>query len=377
MINSSICILFSCLIYLTYAHKMNLNAFSTVASGVGSIKRSLLTKTVIVSNLLSSGLMNYGTNNKITGCKDSFIMFGTGFQTPIKSYKWMESNVIDYFDNAAFRFYHDRSSFDNRLSIPQSAREMVELLNAATSFQSSYPSTVLMGHSRGGAVAVVASAMTQRPCHGLFLLDPVDDDMKSAIKACEENDNSFPIAIISTPYGGSSKYYKTAYESACAPSGRNAEAFYNTFLRKDIRHPLIMLTFPNVGHMQLLDDLDNLAIASACSSSSNEQTTQARKCIQAFLAAWLSDCMCTAGRGNESGPQGPSSRSSQTLSPGGAIDSSTFQSPSPGELGRVPWASTARFLSTVASEYPDLEITCAARGMPVAATATAGSHMIL
>jgi hypothetical protein len=101
---------------------------------------------------------------------------------------------------------------------------------------------LLMGHSRGGAVAALAMARLlsnysknlssnkvapPSPKLLLVLLDPVDTEKRSVVRALRESysefglshaqggiDSSswpFPVLIVSTPYGGSSSYYKVLY----------------------------------------------------------------------------------------------------------------------------------------------------------------------
>jgi hypothetical protein len=150
---------------------------------------------------------------------------------------------------------------------------------------------LLMGHSRGGSVATLAAtilldaivkntevgaassvtdSLISSPAKALLvLLDPVDSsegatliainsslqgiklrDQSRADKRLQKSDYSgtnplsvadlsrgdvctawpWPVLIVSTPYGGSSGYYKVPYESACAPVSRNGDAFAGAFI---------------------------------------------------------------------------------------------------------------------------------------------------
>ena len=150
---------------------------------------------------------------------------------------------------------------------------------------------LLMGHSRGGSVATLAAtilldaivkntkvgaassvtdSLISSPAKALLvLLDPVDSSegatllaIKSSLqgiklrdgiradKRLQKSDYSgtsaltisdlnrgdvcpawpWPVLILSTPYGGSSGYYKVPYESACAPVLRNGDAFAGAFI---------------------------------------------------------------------------------------------------------------------------------------------------
>jgi hypothetical protein len=181
---------------------------------------------------------------------------------------------------------------------------------------------LLLGHSRGGAVMALAtvtfakelltsqlllrarmkkahSKETPRllPAAPLLtvLLDPVDtpdryvaSQILGTLKDSKSSRWPFPMLIVSTPYGGGSAYYKTKYDSACAPQGRNADVFYQAFtagvndekyagaaqregaqqhqandynsslpdvdkVTSSSMKTVVMMTLPDVGHMQLLD----------------------------------------------------------------------------------------------------------------------------
>lgn len=162
---------------------------------------------------------------------------------------------------------------------------------------------LLMGHSRGGAVATLAATMhlnavvrntkvgaaksvteslISNPAKSLLvLLDPVDSPNNSALqavisslqviqnrdrsqfaKSLQKPNNSetdtitisdqtkgfahtvwpWPVLIISTPFGGSSKYYRVPYESACAPVSRNGDAFAKAFICTSVKQGIPLST---------------------------------------------------------------------------------------------------------------------------------------
>jgi pimeloyl-ACP methyl ester carboxylesterase len=96
-----------------------------------------------------------------------------------------------------------------------------------------HASVVLIGHSRGGAVAAIAAtdqngmkSMKTPPL--LVLLDPVDTTPPTAlplISAPTSATHPPPVLVVSLPYGGYSSFYKTYYASACAPALRNGDSF--------------------------------------------------------------------------------------------------------------------------------------------------------
>ena len=119
---------------------------------------------------------------------------------------------------------------------------------------------LLVGHSRGGAVmalaAAVEAAATDAPSPYLALLDPVDmadGSVLRALASIRQNNVPARVLVVSLPYGGYSAYYKTAYESACAPAGRNGEAFYTAYASALSPRSALHVTVQNAGHLQLLD----------------------------------------------------------------------------------------------------------------------------
>ena len=119
---------------------------------------------------------------------------------------------------------------------------------------------LLVGHSRGGAVAALAAAAAataaaaDAPAPFLALLDPVDTADGATLRALESaRRGPARVLLVSLPYGGYSAYYKTEYESACAPAGRNGEAFYRAYAAALPPNHVLHVTVRNAGHLQLLD----------------------------------------------------------------------------------------------------------------------------
>ena len=216
-----------------------------------------------------------------------------------------------------------------------------------------HPPLLLMGHSRGGAVVALAATKylkatrkmkgasslnmdAHRPRILLVLVDPVDSAENTVLRALHESLRSYagkdtinasgeqnpswpwPALIISTPYGGYSSYYKTPYESACAPSGRNGAAFLKimseskvfeseqtrtaylsttgarqtsqSIIRDGLSTPpaVVSVVLSDVGHCQLLDDRRNSAIGSVCAANEKISDKSVQGFIQTLTSLWVS-----------------------------------------------------------------------------------------
>lgn len=260
---------------------------------------------------------------------------------------------------------------------------------------------LLMGHSRGGSVATLAGtilldaivkntkvgaassvtdSLRSSPAKALLvLLDPVDSSEGAALlaisssllgiklrdgsradKRLQKSDYSgtnplsvsdlsrgdvctawpWPVLIISTPYGGSSGYYKVPYESACAPVSRNGDAFAGAFISCPIaqatqlslpldsststptRQSLLSSTFtnkkigaedtnsvsdqkipkkifsrilhvklPDVGHTQLLQNRKKSTFGSVCAANDKIPDSKVEDFITFLSKEWVNMCI--------------------------------------------------------------------------------------
>lgn len=177
---------------------------------------------------------------------------------------------------------------------------------------------LLMGHSRGGAVATLAATMhlnavvrntkvgaansvteslISNPAKALLvLLDPVDSPENYALQAVQSSlqviqnhgrsqfakslqkpdypgtdtitisDQTkgfactiwpWPVLIISTPFGGFSKYYSVPYESACAPVSRNGDAFAKAFICSSVKQEIPLSTDSSTSQSKLPPSITN------------------------------------------------------------------------------------------------------------------------
>lgn len=247
---------------------------------------------------------------------------------------------------------------------------------------------LLMGHSRGGAVATLAATMhlnavvrntkvgaaksvteslISNPAKALLvLLDPVDSPKASALqavmsslqviqnrdrsqfaKSLQKPDNSgtdtitisdqtkgfahtiwpWPVLIISTPFGGSSKYYRVPYESACAPVSRNGDAFAKAFICSSVnqgfplstdsstsqsilppsviyenkesdekcsvgdeevpRRRVLHVKLPDVGHTQMLRSRKKSTFGSVCASNELIPDSTVQEFVSCITRLWV------------------------------------------------------------------------------------------
>lgn len=262
------------------------------------------------------------------------IYFCTGFRVPKEHYKWLYEMTSTFHSPVMCSIVEDRNSLSGDLSLYDSAKILLSRVGVHEG------RVIFGGHSRGGAVSSIAASL--KNCRGLILIDPVDDDVNSALSTIRESPHRFPVAIIATPFGGKSKYYNVEYTSACAPENRNAEAFLNLFLTK--RFPCFYLRFPQIGHAQLLDDWENTLFGSACASGEKRSELLAKLCTSEFLSTFLQDI-------DSMNPQFVSSASMNVNINRGA---SQYQdSSSDYEIDN--FMATRRFLHNLTSKYPTLQ----------------------
>jgi hypothetical protein len=200
-----------------------------------------------------------------------------------------------------------------------------------------HASAVLIGHSRGGAVAAIAATalngMKTPPL--LVLLDPVDTTPPTALPLISTPTSTTrppPVLVVSLPYGGYSSFYKTYYESACAPVLRNGDSFALALSQRspsqrvlqvvllsisyhervlsfglkylqclDARSLLVVSTcfsslsqmclvcvdLPDAGHTQLLDDRPDSAAASVCAANGAVRDADVRSFLQEVIVRWV------------------------------------------------------------------------------------------
>ena len=199
-------------------------------------------------------------------------VFCGGFLTPSTVYSSWRDKLLDHFPSSRFRFLQDPSGLQNQVSLLQASDILL------TELRKSDQPTVLLGHSRGGAVALLATIRDPSLLHAVVLVDPVDDSDLSLIQSISEQGFQSlylpPHLLISTPYGGRSSYYKkTTFTSTCAPVGRNAEALWRS-LRGHADFQGILLDFPELGHLQLFDGNELTSLKNVCPS--NEQLNPAQ-----------------------------------------------------------------------------------------------------
>lgn len=133
----------------------------------------------------------------------------------------------------------------------------------------------------------LAATLVDVRVSALILIDPVDGTERHTLKKIElypkDAPSLPPTLIISTPYGGSSSYYKSAvFESVCAPPDRGPKAFYEALskqLEKD-RVRLKYIEFKRIGHLELLDDPKQLVFASICAVGGNLDEAKVSKKTQ-------------------------------------------------------------------------------------------------
>ena len=153
----------------------------------------------------------------------------------------------------------------------------------------------LIGHSRGGSVAVdVALQLGPRRISRLVLLDPVDDAALTTLRKLEVDTAPLPpCLLLSTPWAGASSYYRYNYESACAPPDRSAPAFSRALSGRSPELRSLLVEVPSLGHLSMLSHPEALAaIQNLCGSSHSPALSPQRfallqSAVRDLLVAWV------------------------------------------------------------------------------------------
>ena len=177
--------------------------------------------------------------------------------------------ITQYFPTAQLVFMQDASTLSQEIPILEASEAVVNQLKNG---HKQIP-IILMGHSRGGALAALSAMKEPSRVTAVVLLDPVDDNSMTlwnslSTRRCEGNPLP-PFFIVSTPYGGRSSYYKKAiFTSACAPEGRNAAAIWSAF-RSCEQNVGLLVKFPELGHFQLFhtDISESSSFANICATN--------------------------------------------------------------------------------------------------------------
>ena len=200
--------------------------------------------------------------------------FATGFMVPEKHYASLSSELIEAnICKLPITFLEDGNDVRNKQDIASSSSRLSTFLPRDNT------EWILFGHSRGAAVAAytaASSGYSDKPI-ALILIDPVDDEYFTTIRHIQESEHFPRTYIASTPFGGSSKYYKNAvFTSSCAPPMRSSPAFFKAIssrIKEDTAKlgyhdkedtvegvsaerlsSLTLKEFENIGHLQLLND---------------------------------------------------------------------------------------------------------------------------
>ena len=262
-----------------------------------SIHHTILTCLVTMSSLHTARIFDASSSSPIPlplpiEKEPLSIIICPGFLLPKTCYENWQKVLKKSFPFSAVHFFETADQEDSKSSvgyksIDVSAERLVrQLTNESNDHDEGI--IILLGHSRGGAVALLAAERLKRRIERricLLLLDPVDDEALTATSFSSSSSLSLSnvfdkekgeeegigTLILSTPYGGKSRYYSSAtFTSSCAPIGRNADAFYHAILqRKSLFEPPTLITFPRLGHLQLLsrEGLKGQVFENSCPSS--------------------------------------------------------------------------------------------------------------
>eukprot|EP00966_Prymnesium_polylepis_P008979 207296-Prymnesium_polylepis.1 len=131
---------------------------------------------------------------------------------------------------------------------------------------------VMVGHSRGAKLAVLAAAASTRPVAAMVLLDPVDATVWERDSAMTQLARlSVPTAVVGAAAAGD-----------CAPLSGNFNTFYRTL--EAAGAPRLLALLPSAGHMQFVDRRS--ALLDICPSGSDDDPS-VHEVAMAVISAWL------------------------------------------------------------------------------------------
>jgi hypothetical protein len=230
---------------------------------------------------LSLPLTQASVASASTLTKPYCLIFG-GYQIPERAYASIKSSVQQTLPGSTVRFV---PSFDSSLN------DSIAMDTLPYKPKQSF----LIGHSKGGAQALLyALNPTNRgTVKSVMLLDPVDTSDLTVISrlANETIPPELRILMFSTPFGGRSKYYRTAFTSSCAPVERSADRMFKE-MRTSSSGPsafkqVILITLPDIGHLQMIDSLEDLSFKGICAQSP-ELSTAAQVFVNRVIQYWIS-----------------------------------------------------------------------------------------
>lgn len=265
-------------------------------------------------------------------------VFSPGYKIEVQQYQKILEQIFPYSKATVLAQADDADSTTESLKHDAQGvlNEASKLFVESKKGRDEVSSMVLMGHSRGGAVAALAAAMYLDSMTGnerrdkvtlnienttllpvnvlLVLLDPVDSSEHVVLESLRESMTKvnsswpWPVLVISTPFGGSSAYYKVPYESACAPATRNGDAFSDLFLSfepsssisressyektganmSERKAPhVLQVRLIDVGHTQLLGNRKASTFGSVCAANNKIRDEDVQGLISVLTKEWI------------------------------------------------------------------------------------------
>ena len=347
---------------------------------VGALATGATRASTVSAEGMQPGVLESSDSTSVSG---AIGILSTGYKLEAEQYQNIASSLSPTLKLTVLASDDDADS-----SYESLVRDADRVLNTAKSLRTKEKKAggeiplVLMGHSRGGCVVTLAAAVYLKAAIArskndkayklensfppevlLILLDPVDTTDKIALHAIRDCLRAtqtvplqgkqsavakqipsawpWPVLIVSTPFGGSSSYYKVPYESACAPVSRNGDAFMMGFIGQNVdqkdqresptaveresqptgeliipltaslaieanvkRGPsrvekcssragewstrILHVTLPEVGHTQLLDNRKVSTIGSVCAGNEKISDSDVRSMMILLINTWIS-----------------------------------------------------------------------------------------